>query len=218
LEHIGPVRKFARLLRDSAARTEGSVVFIEVPDTMRILAERAFWDIYYEHCSYFTQGSLARLAGDVGLKVERLTLGFDDQYLLCDASVGSRAGVEIDDRDLVASEIAQFAVSCRATIDGWRSRLAEVRRDGKRAVLWGAGSKAVAFLNAIGVHDDIAYAVDINPHKHGTFLAGTGHECVSPEFLVEYQPHQVIAMNAVYLGEIGAQLKEMNLHPQLISL
>ena len=37
------------------------MLFVEVPDTMRILVEGAFWDVYYEHCSYFTLGSLGRL-------------------------------------------------------------------------------------------------------------------------------------------------------------
>ena len=33
----------------------------ELPDSRRVFDEVAFWDIYYEHCSYFTPGSLARL-------------------------------------------------------------------------------------------------------------------------------------------------------------
>src|SRR3712207_6943984 len=33
-----------------------TVVAIEVPDTLRVLTEGAFWDLYYEHCSYFTPG------------------------------------------------------------------------------------------------------------------------------------------------------------------
>ncbi|MEZ5865812.1 MAG: hypothetical protein R3D25_17730 [Geminicoccaceae bacterium] len=39
-----------------------------VPDTRRVLAKLAFWDIYYEHSSYFTAGSLAQLFADRGLR------------------------------------------------------------------------------------------------------------------------------------------------------
>ena len=49
-----------------------TLVFFEVPDTMRILREGAFWDIYYEHCSYFTPGSLARRFRRTGFDINEL--------------------------------------------------------------------------------------------------------------------------------------------------
>ena len=50
-------------------------------------------------------------------------------------------------------------------------------------VVWGSGSKAVGYLTTLGLRDEIAAVVDINPHKHGKFLAGTGHEIVGPDAL-----------------------------------
>ena len=38
---------------------------------------------------------------------------------------------------------------------------------GQQTVLWGGGSKAVAFLTTLGIGDEIAYAVDINPQALG---------------------------------------------------
>ena len=61
LEHIPNV---AEIPACSAAKLDGrqlgdlSCSSCRTPDAC--LAERAFWDIYYEHCSYFTLGSLAR--------------------------------------------------------------------------------------------------------------------------------------------------------------
>ena len=46
------------------------------------------------------------------------------------------------------------------------------------------------------VKDELEFVVDINPHKHGQFLAGSGHEIVSPEFLREYKPDSVIAIRS----------------------
>ncbi|NJM57780.1 MAG: hypothetical protein HC857_10560 [Synechococcales cyanobacterium RU_4_20] len=43
------------------------MVYFEVPDAERIFAERAFWDVYYEHCSYFSPPSLTALCGAAGL-------------------------------------------------------------------------------------------------------------------------------------------------------
>ena len=67
-----------------------------------------------------------------------------------------------------------------------------------------------------GMTDEIEYAVDINPFKWGKFMAGTGQQIVSPEFLVDYRPDLVVAMNPIYLDEIRLQLEELGLHPELI--
>ena len=217
LEHIGPVFEFTSLLRESAGHTEGSGLFLEVPDTLRVLRERAFWDVYYEHCSYFTLGSFGRLAHRAGLSVTRLELDFDDQYIMADARVGTDPGLEVDDLAATREAVADFAISCGAAIGDWQERLRGLASSGKRAVLWGAGSKAVAFLNTLG-EVGIEYAVDINPFKHGTFLAGTGQECISPESLKEYEPDLVVAMNSIYLDEIGRDLEAMDVNAELVAV
>ena len=76
-------------------------------------------------------------------------------------------------------------------------------------MLWGGGSKAVAFLTTLGVTNEIAYAVDINPRRSGTFLAGGGQQIVAPEFLRDYRPDVVIIMNPIYRDEIQAALADM---------
>ena len=80
-------------------------------------------------------------------------------------------------------------------------------------------SKGVAFLTTLGQSlDDIAYAVDINPIKTGTFMAGTGQEIVAPAFLKAYQPDVVIIMNPVYRDEISRDLQVMGLAPEIRTL
>jgi len=44
--------------------------------------DQAFEDIYYEHCSYFSPGSLARLFRSCDFDVVELTCDFDDQYII----------------------------------------------------------------------------------------------------------------------------------------
>ena len=58
-----------RLVRGSIGDRPQVTVFFELPDMERVLVEQAFWDIYYEHCSYFTLGSLARLFRRTGFDV-----------------------------------------------------------------------------------------------------------------------------------------------------
>jgi hypothetical protein len=83
-------------------------------------------------------------------------------------------------------------------------------------VLWGGGAKAVGFLNLLKVEDAISYVVDINPHKHGLHLPGTGQKIVGPEFLKEYQPEIVILMNPIYRQEVEGQLRELGIGAEVV--
>ena len=84
-------------------------------------------------------------------------------------------------------------------------------------VIWGAGSKGVAFLTTLGVGDAVECAVDINPHKHGHYMPGTGHEVVAPESMQEDRPDVVIVMNEIYKEEIRQQLGGLGLEPEIIT-
>lgn len=216
LEHIQPVADFVSLTRESAANTPGSVMFVEVPDTDRILAEGAFWDVFYEHCSYFTALSVDRLFRACGLTVTRLELGFDDQYLLIDAVPGDpddaidRAAVEA-----LVGKARRFGTNVAAEVDRWQHRIDEVASGGRPVVLWGAGSKAVGFLSALGEGIPVEAVVDINPFKQGSFLPGPGHEIIAPDALKDLEPGLVIVMNPIYAGEIGDSIRDMGLDPAL---
>jgi SAM-dependent methyltransferase len=85
LEHIAPVGEFVQTIRDAIGDNLDTVVLFELPDVQRLLDEVAFWDIYYEHCSYFSVGSLARLFEASGFEVMDITLAYDDQYLILEA-------------------------------------------------------------------------------------------------------------------------------------
>lgn len=216
LEHVQPVQDFVSLTRISAANTPGSVVFFEIPDTERILTEGAFWDVYYEHCSYFTPASLDRLFRSQGFKVTKLERGFDDQYLLLDAEVGE-ADPSIDEREVKAlvERARGFGTNVTSEVDRWRGRVTDVTNSGRPVVLWGAGSKAVGFLSALGEDFTVAGVVDINPFKQGSFLPGPGHEIVAPEALRDIEPGLVIVMNPIYVNEIGDSIRQLGLNPAL---
>jgi hypothetical protein len=66
--------------------------------------------------------------------------------------------------------------------------------------------------------NSIEYVVDINPHRKGYYMSGTGQEIVSPDFLAEYKPDVVIVMNEIYCDEIARDLKKMDLTPEMIAL
>lgn len=213
LEHIHPVGEFLSMIRRNIGDATDTVVLFELPDVARVLEEVAFWDTYYEHCSYFSAGSLARLFRRCGFEVTDLALAYDDQYLLIEARPSDAVAEEPastfpleDDLDRLRAGIATFRDGFARMIEQWSREFADVRDRGRTAVIWGGGSKGVAFLVSLALGDEVAGAVDINPHKQGRHIAGTGHRVLSPDELVELAPELVVAMNPVYLDEIRADL------------
>jgi SAM-dependent methyltransferase len=222
LEHIQQTAEFVRTVRRSVGERSDSVVFFQVPDVTRILREVAFWDIYYEHCSYFSAGSLARLFQICGFEVMSLWADYGGQYLMIEArpsAAESRVALSRgeDLRDM-ARDIASFAANHPERVGLWRDRLERMSQAGQRVVVWGAGSKAVAFLTTLGIRDEIEYAVDINPRKHGTHLACTGQEVVEPGFLQTYDPDVVMVMNPIYGREVRRDLDRMGVAARVITV
>jgi SAM-dependent methyltransferase len=220
LEHIQHTLEFMQTVRRSIGERYNSIVFFQVPDMIRILKDIGFWDIYYEHCSYFTLGSLARLFRKAHFEVNFLGKDYDDQYLMIEANPKRSEGTAIllqeENNQEISDLVKYFSKQSKIIFNVWKKQLRSLHDDGKRIVLWGGGSKGVAFLTTLGIVEEIEFAVDINPYKHGTFMAGTGQEIVAPEFLKQYQPDVVIVMNPIYTKEIGNDLKILSLDPKII--
>jgi SAM-dependent methyltransferase len=224
LEHIPDTAAFLRMVRRSLDHRPDTVVFFEVPDVDRVLHEGAFWDVYYEHCSYFTLGSLGRLFRECGFEVLNLYKGFDNQYLMIEArptngslGLGSPKDSENSILDTI-SAVNSFAEHCGTEITAWKTTFAELRREGRRVVIWGSGSKCVGFLSSLDARQGIEFVVDINPHRHGKYLAGSGIQIESPEFLQRYKPDTVVIMNPIYTEEIRKDLNTLGLNPHLLSV
>lgn len=223
LEHIPNVAEFMTTIRESIGDRPDTVVLFELPDVQRVLDEIAFWDMYYEHCSYFSLGSLARLFRRTGFEVLELSLEYDGQYLLIAArpSAVPAAGdplPEEDDLERLLAGVAGFRTGYDELVGGWRKRVERLSADGGTAVIWGSGSKGVSFISNLALGTELSAAVDINPHKWGRFMVGSNHEIVSPERLRELRPDLVVAMNPIYLDEIGAQLSELGVATELTAL
>lgn len=245
LEHIGPTAEFVGIVRRALADSP-AMVFFMVPDTTRIIEDCAFEDIYYEHCSYFSPASLAYLFLTQGFRPIEVEGEYDGQYLAITATTaisgaisGSNRGamnhgdgmpgngwienvdingVSADSAARFASGIESFPSAFTRKLKYWRQRMEDNRRRGRKVVIWGSGSKGVAFLTTLGLGKEISCAVDINPHRQGFFMPGTGHRIVGPEQLRDLRPDEVIVMNPIYRAEIGEQLRALGLEPELLTV
>ena len=74
------------------------------------------------------------------------------------------------------------------------------------------------FLNAFGKVDSLEYVVDVNPHKCGSYIPGTGQQVVSPEFLKQYRPDVLLLANPNYRDEISREVAALGIAPDLLSI
>ncbi|MDS4028144.1 MAG: class I SAM-dependent methyltransferase [Candidatus Contendobacter sp.] len=222
LEHIHPTAEFIGTVRRAVGNRSEVLVFFQIPEVTRILRDCAFEDIYYEHCSYFSPGSLARLFRLNGFDVLRLETEYADQYLTIEARPArctpSPSLPKENDLSQLANYVDEFPAKYETKLATWRRIIGEAAARHRRIVLWGSGSKAVSFLTTLQVDEHIEYAIDINPHRQGYFMPATGQRIAAPSFLREYRPDVVIVMNAVYRDEIARDLSAMQLQPEVLAL
>jgi hypothetical protein len=219
LEHIAFPRELLTTIRTAAVGT--AIVFFEVPNAAFTMRDLGIWDVIYEHCSYFGSSSLAFLFRSCGFNVCSLGEGMEGQFLfieaLPDGTINSGESEFTGKLEDLMSEVKVFADRYRQKVEGWDRYLKDISNTGRKAVIWGGGSKGVTYLNILNARDRIEFVVDINPRKQGKFMPGTGQKIVSPDFLQEYRPDVVIVMNPVYTDEIKEMLRSLGINPHVVS-
>ncbi len=224
LEHVENPAALLLSVRRSIGDRSGTPLFIEVPNSSYILRNCFVWDIIYEHASYFTARSLAIALAKAGFRVERVYEAFSGQYLCAESlaageSVGCGEGrPAADGRPGAQKEIEGFVSGYREYVRRWEGRLREMRALGKRMAVWGAGSKGITFLNTFDVGGLVEDVVDVNPRKHGMFVAGGGQRIVASERLIGARPDAVLVVNPVYRGEVERSLAELGVDTDVLTL
>jgi SAM-dependent methyltransferase len=210
LEHLPDPGEFVEQFATVSRRSARGRVFLEVPHVLYTLEDLGIWDIIYEHCSYFSIPSLSRLCELAGLRVERAYATYGNQFLCLEATPGPAA---VSDRRAEVAELQRLADAYSAEyvqkVSYWESRLATLRAQGQKIVLWGAGSKGITFVNTVPGGAGVACLVDLNPRKHGRFVPGTGQPVVGPELLRQLAPDHIIVMNPLYRDEIDKMTAQL---------
>lgn len=216
LEHVGDPRGFLRDVRN-ATTSVGIPVFFEVPNGLYTLRDGGIWDIIYEHSSYFTPSSLARVFRETGYEPVEVADAFAGQFLTVhartDAFNRERCPTATPDLECL---VGSFEQRYQSRLKAWACRLLKLGGEGRKVVVWGAGSKATTFFNLLRPVA-VDYVVDVNPLKHGKYVVGTGQRIVPPEFLREYLPDEIVCMNPNYLDEIARLVGALELQTNLVA-
>jgi SAM-dependent methyltransferase len=215
-EHIPDPTGFLSMVRRTIGERDSTIIYFEVPNVRFILERLSIWDIIFEHCNYFSIESLAALVRRCGFAVLRLEETYGAQFLSLEARIADGAASTGEDLSNLKSAVDRFSEAVQTRLQAWKLRLAQWHLDRCRVVLWGSGAKAVTFLNMFRITDAIPFAVDINPHKQGRHLPGTGQRIVPPGFLKELQPQVIVLMNPIYRWEVEAQLRELGVAAEVL--
>lgn len=217
IEHVPQPVFLLDSIRQTMDHEGMPLVVCETPCVEWILRNKVVWDFFYEHCSYFSAGSLIRAMQQVGLQVETASHVFKDQYLWLEART------RVDAMVLPRSEPMEVVALCQEytrwetrLISKWRVRLVELARRGGVA-LWGAGAKGVTLANLLDPQRTlVTCVVDLNPRKQGCFIPGTGHPIVDFRELRAHGVKTALQMNPNYAEENLRLLRAANLEVTLI--
>jgi hypothetical protein len=217
IDHLGNPKSFLKMVRDLIGDRSETVVYFEVPNAERTIMQFVPWNVGYEHGSWFTEKSLQTLFELCGFEVREVAPCNHDEYLGIEATVarsplarGGAPSAPADGQNV--EKLARLSDDFRETVEEWQSHLRRFERDGIRAVPWGAGARAIGFLSALNVADQMPFVVDINPGRIGKYLPVTGQKIVPPEFLVGYKPDIIVITNPTYATEIQQQSRAMGLN------
>jgi hypothetical protein len=221
LEHFSQPCSLLTTVRKAIGDRSDRFVYFEVPSGDFIFREQACWEFIYQHCSYFTKSSLVTLFERCGFEVRDVCERFGGQFLTIEASAAANDVIPNNDgrvdRRATAASCEAIGPTFRARVANWSNYLERQRVNNQRTVVWGAGAKAVTFLNVVDpAGSAISHVVDVNPRKAGRFIAGSGQEIIEPSALRELRPDVIILMNPIYREEIGSTLRALGLHPELL--
>ena len=215
--HVPDIVDFSKGLR--ALLSDTGHVSIEIPHLLRLIEGNEYDTIYHEHFSYLSLLTTQRVLAKAGLTVVDVEeLPTHGGSLRTWSTPTENAGAPSEAVTRVLAEESALGLDTLAGHAGFADAVSRVRNDfveflidanraGRRIVLYGAPGKGNTLLNHCGVRaDQVEFAVDRNPFKHGMFLPGT-HIPIHPvERLDEARPDYVVIMPWNLREEITQQL------------
>jgi hypothetical protein len=206
VEHIGDIGKFLRELHDIAAAAGDPVTIIETPAFEWIAKRGCFWDVFYEHCNYFTLPCLAHLCEQAGFRVVRQRLVFGGQYQLLELKV-RRSGHGKTRPPGIPVRLATFARKADAKLQQMEIRLC--RHGAARGwAIWGAGAKGVALVNRLQ-RSPPRFVIDSNTAKQGCFVPGSRIPVIAPDDPRIGELELILIANPNYAAEIAFTLRQV---------
>ena len=183
LEHAHETRKFIASLKNFLSPT--GRLLMEIPESTKSLLQADVAMIWEEHTNYFTHHSIDRFARLNNLAVEKKWVYEYPQEDAVAVLLGavttktdnqSDAAIPLDECRSYVSAIGQAKGAIRGFLEKCRTKRGEI-------VLFGAGHRAVMFINLFGLEDLISNVIDDDARKQGFSMPGTNIPITSSKHL-----------------------------------
>jgi SAM-dependent methyltransferase len=216
IEHVPEIGAFLRTLRDIAARAGNPVVVVETPRFEWIVEQCSLWDVFYEHCNYFPEASLAHLCQSSGFRVVRHCSVFGGQYQVLELRLAKVARSVLPPGIHAPARLADFARRAHRHLAALAGQF-EQAAAGRGWAVWGAGAKGVALVNQLrGTRPRCV--VDSNPAKQGGVLPGRNIPIVAPGDARLLRLGLIVIANPNYEREIRDVLRQRGFTGQVLTL
>ncbi|GAB5534319.1 MAG: class I SAM-dependent methyltransferase [Rubricoccaceae bacterium] len=218
LAHTPHLNSFIAGLRILLA--ESGVVTIEFPHLLQLVDGNQFDTIYHEHYSYLSFTAVQRAFARHSLvlfDVEELGTHGGSLRIYARHEADSSKPVTARATELLEREAA-WGVDELATYDAFAERVRETKRalleflidaarEGKTVAGYGAPGKGNTLLNYCGIRTDLlAFTVDRNPYKQGTFTPGARIPVYDPSHVFEARPDYLLILPWNLRDEIAEQM------------
>lgn len=212
IEHVPQIGEFLQKLHLMAKHARCPLVVLETPLFEWIVRNQCSWDVFYEHCNYFTAPALRHLCRKAGFRVIRYFRSFGGQYQVIELLPGSPRLYRKKSQPRPLLE--KFMNLSNEKLRQLES-VVPSEKDGGWGV-WGAGAKGVTLATRIRKKPRLL--VDVNPGKQGGFVPGNAIPIVGPKDSRILGLSLIAISNPNYSEEIRNSLKAAGFRGKILPL
>ena len=219
LAHVPDLNDFFKGI--SLLTSNNTLVTIENPSLLNVLAENQFDTIYHEHYSYLSESFMRYLSLKHGLTllgVKKLTIhgGSNRYFLKSNSSNLAVSNLQSDlerENKLGLNKIESWGFACKRmqrTISDFEDFLNSQKAEGKIIVGYGAAAKTTTLLSLLQTtSSQIDFIVDKSNEKIGRFLPIANIPIRPISHLLETQIDHIIVFPWNIIDEIAIEIKSL---------
>ena len=167
---------------------DDGLLLIEVPDSSKFLSVMDYSFIWGEHICYFTEDTFRACALKAGYEIVQFTRypgALEDALVFVLRGTRHLPGQkEVKHNRKNSDAFIRYRAGFENVRQRYRSALQAISARGeKKVAIFGAGHQSIMFVNALGLAQQISYAIDDAAEKIGYLIPGTSIPIVPSEHL-----------------------------------